>query len=226
MQPSSSRSTKLVHSSAEAGCLSAALQGQKRYFVKRTLRTIWKPGSAKRRRAQRDESRRLGAGQSIVRLHRERWRAEGVTRVRGEPSFSASTRKMMKAFPTATTAELELCWLEHRAAPSPCSTASSTGARHFYQSGRSLDVPKTVRPGIGAHLSPSSAHRSRPPSVRLLEGEQMYKSQLSSEERGSHLRALSPRCARARWKRHAKRCSSREAVPRDLRAAPRQRGAR
>lgn len=174
----------------------ASLQGQRRYFVKRTLRDLeaWfgKAGGERRVTSHDD----LARGQAILyELHRERWRAEGRDGVFEAPRFKRFHETIMKAFLDGTDAELELCWLEHEGRPfAVLYSFIYKGRIHFYQSGRSLDVPKTVRPGIGAHLFAIKRHIEAGRAVYdFLEGEQMYKSQLSSEERRLFsLRALSP----------------------------------
>jgi CelD/BcsL family acetyltransferase involved in cellulose biosynthesis len=174
----------------------ASLQGQRRYFVKRTLRDLeaWfgKAGGERRVTSHDD----LARGQAILyELHRERWRAEGRDGVFEAPRFKRFHETIMKAFVDGTDAELELCWLEHEGrAFAVLYSFIYKGRVHFYQSGRSLDVPKTVRPGIGAHLFAIKRHIEAGREVYdFLEGEQMYKSQLSSEERKLfNLRALSP----------------------------------
>ena len=174
----------------------ASLQGQHRYFVKRTLRDLeaWfgKAGGERRVTSHGD----LARGQAILYdLHRERWRAEGSDGVFAAPRFKRFHETLMKAFLDKNDAELELCWLEHEGrAVAVLYSFIYKGRVHFYQSGRSLDVPKTVRPGIGAHLFAIRRHIAAGNEVYdFLEGEQMYKSQLSSEERRLfRLRALSP----------------------------------
>ena len=174
----------------------AALPGQKRYFVKRTLRDLeaWfgKAGGERRVESQAD----LARGQAILyELHRERWRAEGRDGVFEAPRFKRFHEAVMKDFVDGKDAELELCWLEREGRPfAVLYSFIYKGRVHFYQSGRSLDVPKTVRPGIGAHLFAIKRHIEAGRGVYdFLEGEQMYKSQLSSEDRKLFsLRALSP----------------------------------
>jgi CelD/BcsL family acetyltransferase involved in cellulose biosynthesis len=174
----------------------ASLQGQRRYFVKRTLRDLeaWFGNAGGERRVTSHDE--LARGQAILYdLHRERWRAEGSDGVFDAPRFKRFHETVMKAFLDKTDAELELCWLEHEGRPfAVLYSFIYKGRVHFYQSGRSLDVPKTVRPGIGAHLFAIKRHIEAGRDVYdFLEGEQMYKSQLSSEERQLfRMRALSP----------------------------------
>ena len=178
----------------------AGLPGQRRYFVKRTLRDLdsWFGDSGGERRVtSRDD---LARGQAILyELHRERWRAEGREGVFEAPRFRQFHERVMEAFvdgdDAGRDAELELCWIEQDGRA--CAVLYSfiyKGRVHFYQSGRRVDLPKTVRPGIGAHLIAIKRHIAAGRDVYdFLEGEQMYKSQLSSEERKLfRLRAVAP----------------------------------
>jgi len=128
------------------------LPGQRRYLVRRTLRDLdaWAgPGGAVLRRASDADELALGWG--ILRaLHADRW---------GGPGVFASSRFCQ--FHEAITPELlrghggglDLLWLEIRGEPVAAAyNIVYRGHVQFYQSGRKLDVPKGVRPGLGLQI--------------------------------------------------------------------------
>lgn len=174
----------------------AGLPSQRRYFVRRTLRDLEAWLAPDGRETLVRSSQDLERGQSILyELHRQRWQGEGRPGVFEAPRFRAFHEAVMAAFLDGRDAELELCWLERGGAPVSVLYNIVYGGRvYFYQSGRVLDAPKGVRPGIGAHLV--AIRRAIADGRReydFLEGAHLYKSQLSSEERRIvEIRALSP----------------------------------
>ena len=86
-------------------------------------------------------------------------------------------------------------------------TASSTAAScYFYQSGRRVDVPKAVRPGIALHaLAIRASIESGLREYDFLAGASRYKRELALATRPLvTLRAVGTgRCARGRWRRCA-----------------------
>jgi CelD/BcsL family acetyltransferase involved in cellulose biosynthesis len=174
----------------------ASLPGQRRYFVRRTQRDLeaWLGKEGGERFASTRAE--LKQGRDILYdLHRQRWRAEGKDGVFDAPRFAKFHEAIMGAFIENGEAELELCWMERAGVPfAVLYNIIYNGRVYFYQSGRSLDVPKTVRPGIGIHLNAIKRHIGKGRAeYDFLEGAHFYKSQLASEERTLVcIRALSP----------------------------------
>jgi len=198
MQPALSQvnTSSFIRLPASWDAYLASLPSQRRYFVKRTLRDLeawFGADGGERSVATADD---LAKGRVVLYdLHRQRWQAEGKDGVFASPRFRRFHEAIMSAFLEKKDAALELCWLEHKQqAVAVLYSFIYKGRVHFYQSGRTLETPKTVRPGIGAHLFAIRRHIQLGHSeYDFLEGEQMYKSQLSSEGRRLFgLRALSP----------------------------------
>jgi hypothetical protein len=130
----------------------ARLDGSKRYFVRRTLRDLeaWAgPDGAVLRRAEDADGLRHGR-RILQSLHAERWSGGGVfhsARFRGFHDI------VTEALLRGEGGTLDLLWLEVRGSPvAIIYNIVYKGRVHFYQSGRSLDVPKEVRAGIALHL--------------------------------------------------------------------------
>ena len=174
----------------------ATLPGQRRYFVRRTLRDLeaWLGNDGGERFARTHTELKQGR-EVLYDLHRQRWHAEGKDGVFDAPRFAKFHEAIMDAFIENGEAELELCWMERAGVPfAVLYNIIYNGRVYFYQSGRSLDVPKTVRPGIGIHLAAIKRHIALGRAeYDFLEGAHFYKSQLASEERTLVcIRALSP----------------------------------
>lgn len=131
----------------------ASLDGQSRYFVKRTLRDFeaWaKPaGGAALKRA--GNAAELAQGWDILLSgHAERWGGGGAFRSQKFKRFHDIVSRQLLAGVGGT---LDLLWLEVDGKPlASLYNIVFDGHVHFYQSGRTMEVPKNVRPGIAVHL--------------------------------------------------------------------------
>jgi CelD/BcsL family acetyltransferase involved in cellulose biosynthesis len=171
-----------------------SLDGQRRYFVRRTLRDFEKwagPGGGELHRASTPDE--LIDGRAVLaRLHGERWSEGGVFR---SEVFSRFHREVMERFRAGDGADLDLLWLTVRGEPVAALYNIVYGNKvYFYQSGRKIDVPKGVRPGIVIHLY--AMQRAIAAGIReydFLNGATPYKRQLASGTRALiTLRAVSP----------------------------------
>lgn len=130
----------------------AQLDGARRYFVRRTLLDveIWAgPGGMALRRAAVPAE--LAEGWQILKaLHEDRWEGGGAFRSERFRKFHELVTSRMLHGDGGT---LELLWLEVRGTPvAVLYNIVYQGNVYFYQSGRSRDVPRKVRPGIAIHL--------------------------------------------------------------------------
>jgi CelD/BcsL family acetyltransferase involved in cellulose biosynthesis len=129
----------------------ASLTSAGRYLVTRSLRDLdeWAKGEVElcdvRTAAELDRGKEI-----LKRLHGERWGAEGRGGVFGSPRFAAFHDEIMPQLLAAGA--LELFWLTVRGDPiAIVYNIVWEGKVYFYQSGRKIDVPKGVRPGIVIH---------------------------------------------------------------------------
>jgi CelD/BcsL family acetyltransferase involved in cellulose biosynthesis len=129
----------------------ASLRSERRYLVKRSLRDFerW-AGADAEYRPVRDRSE-LAAGRRVLEaLHRERWASAGRPGVFESPRFRAFHDEVMPAL--LDRHALELSWLAVRGRPVAAAYNVVWADKvYFYQSGRTLDVPKGIRPGIVLH---------------------------------------------------------------------------
>jgi CelD/BcsL family acetyltransferase involved in cellulose biosynthesis len=132
-----------------------ALGSSRRYIVVRSLRELdaWAGSGGWERRVARTPDD-LAEGMAILRsLHAERWTAAGRAGVFASRRFTRFHEDVMpRLLAGEDGASLELSWLSVRG--QPIAAAYSIVYRdkvYFYQSGRRLDVPKGVRPGIALH---------------------------------------------------------------------------
>lgn len=131
------------------------LGSSRRYVVNRSLRELekWagKGGWELRTATTSDE---LAEGVRVLReLHAERWTAAGRQGVFASGRFARFHETVMpRLLAGEDGAELELSWLCVRGEPIAAAYNVIYGKKlHFYQSGRRVDVPKGVRPGIALH---------------------------------------------------------------------------
>jgi CelD/BcsL family acetyltransferase involved in cellulose biosynthesis len=174
-----------------------ALGSSRRYVVTRSLRELdaWSKGRWELRRAT--TLRELEEGVRVLRaLHAERWRAEGKSGVFASARFCAFHESVMpRLLAGEDGASLDLSWLLVRGAPIAASySIVYRGKLHFYQSGRSVDTPKSVRPGIVLHaMGIRSAIESGLREYDFLGGMTRYKRDLSLATRPLvALRAVGP----------------------------------
>jgi CelD/BcsL family acetyltransferase involved in cellulose biosynthesis len=129
----------------------AALPASNRQFVKRSAARFedWARGDAEVHQVRTPAE--LEQGSAVLRaLHGERWSAAGRRGAFASRRFRAFHDEVMRALLAAGA--LELSWLSVRGEPvAALYNVSWNGKVYFYQSGRKLDVPTSVRPGIVAH---------------------------------------------------------------------------
>ena len=173
----------------------SALDGQRRYFVRRSMRELEKwagPGGYVLKMATTKEE--LKQGFFILRaLHGERWSSERS--LFESYRFSAFHADVMRKYFTGVDAKLELMWLEVKGTPiAAIYNILHDGKIQFYQSGRKLDVPKAVRPGIAVHvLAIQRAIQMGYREYDFLNGDSFYKKQLSLAHRPLvSIRAIAP----------------------------------
>lgn len=129
----------------------ASLTSAGRYLITRSLRDVdeWAKGDVELHEARTLPE--LDEGKEILkRLHGDRWGAEGRSGVFGSPRFTAFHDEVMPLLLAADA--LELLWLTVRGDPiAIVYNIVWKDKVYFYQSGRKVDVPKGVRPGIVIH---------------------------------------------------------------------------
>jgi CelD/BcsL family acetyltransferase involved in cellulose biosynthesis len=132
-----------------------ALGSTRRYVVTRSLRELDKwagKGGWKLRRARTAEE--LAEGKAILReLHAGRWAAAGRGGVFSSERFTRFHDAVMpQMLEGQDGASLELAWLLARGEPIAATYNIVYADRvYFYQSGRRVDLPKGLRPGIAMH---------------------------------------------------------------------------
>jgi CelD/BcsL family acetyltransferase involved in cellulose biosynthesis len=166
-----------------------SLEGSNRYLVTRAMRELEKwagKGGAELVRATTSDE--LATGRRILHsLHAERWSGTG------QPGVFASAR--FARFHDDVMPQLDLLWLAVRGEPIAAAyNIVFRGKVYFYQSGRKLDVPKQVKPGISLHAlaiqrSIILGHRE----YDFLNGASQYKRKLATATRLLvTLRAVAP----------------------------------
>lgn len=172
----------------------AGLDGDRRYFVKKSLRELesWAgKGGVELVRVEREIELEAGL-RTLVALHEGRWSSGGVFQ---SPLFSAFHRHVMRALMRGADGRLDLLIL--RAAGEPIAAVYNLvvgNKTYFYQSGRRTDLPAKVRPGIVVHaLAIQRAIAEGQREYDFMKGDSQYKQKLST---GAHplvqLRAVSP----------------------------------
>jgi CelD/BcsL family acetyltransferase involved in cellulose biosynthesis len=162
----------------------AGLSGSGRYLVNRSLRDFDKWAGADvelarvRSMADLEEGKRV-----LVRLHEQRWQAAGQKGVFASDLFSRFHDAVLPALVERNA--LDLCWLKVRGEPVAVSYSAIWDNKVlFYQGGRTLEVPKGVRPGIVLHArcirAAIEAGRSE---YDFLPGAAQYKLQLATASR-------------------------------------------
>jgi CelD/BcsL family acetyltransferase involved in cellulose biosynthesis len=160
-----------------------ALGSSRRYVVTRSLRELekWSGGKWEVRRAATPGE--LDEGTAVLReLHAERWGAEGRSGVFASERFSRFHATVMpRLLAGEDGASLDLSWLVVRGRAVAAAYSIVYGGKlHFYQSGRRVDVPRAVRPGIALHaMAIRSAIESGLREYDFLAGASRYKRELS-----------------------------------------------
>jgi CelD/BcsL family acetyltransferase involved in cellulose biosynthesis len=128
-----------------------ALSSSRRAFVNRSLRDFdrWAGPSWELRAASSMAELKEGLG-VLVSLHGQRWQAAGQPGAFASPLFRAFHEALMPLL--LQEGALELLWLCVRGEPvAALYNIVWDGKVYFYQSGRKVDVPEGVRPGIVLH---------------------------------------------------------------------------
>jgi CelD/BcsL family acetyltransferase involved in cellulose biosynthesis len=130
----------------------AALSSSERRFVKQSLASFdtWASGESELHEARTLSELELGS--AVLReLHGERWTAAGHDGAFRSARFRDFHGEVMRALLERDA--LELRWLSVRGEPVAALYNFVWNDKvYFYQSGRKLDVPNGVRPGIVIHL--------------------------------------------------------------------------
>ena len=174
----------------------AALPASARYLVKRSLRDLeaWAAGTVSLEAVERRED--LERGTAILKaLHEERWRGEGKQGVFSSRRFERFHQAVMPEL--WERGALDLIWLSVRNEPiAALYNIVADGTVYFYQSGRRLDLPKRIRPGIVLHAH--AIQRAIAAGLReydFLAGTARYKMELSLATRP----LVTLRATRASW---------------------------
>jgi CelD/BcsL family acetyltransferase involved in cellulose biosynthesis len=175
-----------------------ALGSARRYAVTRSLRELDKwagPGGWELRRAR--TAGELSEGVRVLsELHAERWTSAGKSGVFSSERFRRFHEIVMpRLLAGEDGASLDLSWLVVRGEPIAASYNVVHGGRlQFYQSGRRVDVPKNVRPGIAMHaLAIRASIEAGLREYDFLAGASRYKRDLALEARNLvTLRAIAP----------------------------------
>ena len=201
----------------------ASLSSSRRYRVKRAIRDFeaWSGGDHRMVRA--DTAADVARGLRILAdLHEERWRASGHAGVFESDRFLQFHERIMPILLQRESLDLRI--LEVRGEPiAAVYNIIWDGRVHFYQSGRKMDVPKKVRPGVMLHsLAIQAAIEAGHREYDFLAGSARYKEELSTDTRPlSTIRATRP----ALLREHARRLVGRGArKAREVRAALFERG--
>jgi CelD/BcsL family acetyltransferase involved in cellulose biosynthesis len=129
----------------------ARLSGSRRRLVRTSLRAFeeWCGGKSTLHVARSPSE--LDHGMRILReLHEQRWREAGRSGVFASPLFSAFHAEVMPAL--LAKDQLELMWLVAEGQPvAAIYNIIWNGAVQFYQSGRRMDLPRELRPGVVLH---------------------------------------------------------------------------
>ena len=158
----------------------AALPASARYMVRRSLRDFsqWAGGSERIERAETPEGVERGA--AILRaLHAERWTGSGSEGAFASAPFKRFHDRVMPELWKRNA--LELMWLTVRGEPlAALYNVIENGVVYFYQSGRRLDLPKGIRPGIVLHAEAiRSAIQAGRREYDFLAGDSRYKLDLA-----------------------------------------------
>ncbi len=172
----------------------AALSASRRYYLNRSLRDFdrWAGSSAELRwaasRPEVEEGMRV-----LAALHAQRWQAAGQPGAFASPRFRAFHEALAPRL--LDEGALELLWLCVRGEPvAALYNIVWDGKVYFYQSGRKMDLPRGVRPGIVLHaLAIRGAIAAGRRAYDFLAGPARYKTQLALASRPLvDLRAVRP----------------------------------
>ena len=163
-----------------------SLDGDRRYVVTRSLRELEKwAGPAGYSRVVARTPAQLAEGRTILHsLHGERWSANGREGVFASERFTRFHDDVMTALLEGADGQLELQWLVVAGRPVVALyNIVYRGRVYFYQSGRTLDVPKGLKLGLAAHaLALRAAMEVGHSEYDFLAGVSQYKRQLALAE--------------------------------------------
>lgn len=159
----------------------ASLGSSHRYAVKRALRDFdtWAGKTWELRIADRPEQ--LAPARAVLEsLHNERWADAGREGVFASPRFRAFHDRVLPEL--AARGAAEITWLE--VAGDPIAATYNIlwdGKVHFYQSGRKIELPKQIRPGLVIHgLAIRRSIELGRREYDFLGGDRQYKRQLAN----------------------------------------------
>jgi CelD/BcsL family acetyltransferase involved in cellulose biosynthesis len=164
-----------------------ALDGQQRYAVSRGMRELEKwagKGNYTLRRAETKTD--LEEGRRILHsLHGERWGSEGESGVFASARFRRFHDEVMPRLFDGEDGGLDLMWLTVKDEPVACIYNIIYGNKvHFYQSGRKIEVPKAVKPGMAIHaMAIRRSIELRYREYDFLNGASQYKRKLATATR-------------------------------------------
>jgi CelD/BcsL family acetyltransferase involved in cellulose biosynthesis len=129
----------------------AALSSERRYLVRRSLRDFERWAGDDARLEQASTPADLKRGYAILRaLHEQRWSEKDQRGVFESSRFRAFHERVLPEL--LARGQLELLWLSVREEPiAAVYNIVFDDNVYFYQSGRKLDVPKRIRPGLVLH---------------------------------------------------------------------------
>jgi CelD/BcsL family acetyltransferase involved in cellulose biosynthesis len=175
-----------------------ALGSTRRYVVTRSLRELDKwAGASGWRVCRAQTAEQLAEGRRILGdLHAERWRAAGRNGVFSSARFARFHDVVLpRMLEGEDGVSLELAWLLARGEPIAVAyNVVYAGRVYFYQSGRRVDLPKGLRPGIALHaLSIRASIEAGRHEYDFLGGASRYKRDLALAARPLvTLRAVAP----------------------------------
>jgi CelD/BcsL family acetyltransferase involved in cellulose biosynthesis len=189
------------------------LGSTRRYVVNRSLRELEKWSGGRWEVREAESAADFAEGRAVLqRLHAERWSAAGRSGVFASERFRRFHDEVMpRIWAGEDGIALDLTWLVARGEPIAASYSLVFGNKvYFYQSGRRMDLPKALRPGIAMHAL--AIRRSIEAGLReydFLQGASRYKRDLSlGSRRIVTLRAVAPHF-RARAVEGARRLTER-----------------
>lgn len=159
-----------------------SLSKSHRYTVKRSLNAFdaWARAEGGFTLARLTDASKLDAGLStLIRLHAARW---GSNNVFSSERFRRFHRDVMRSMLGGMDARLDLWTLEVGGRPiASLYNIVAKGIAYNYQAGRSMDVPKNVKPGIVTHVyAIQKAITEGLIEYDFLAGDAMYKRQLAN----------------------------------------------
>lgn len=176
----------------------SALGSSRRYIVTRSVRELDKwAGENKWELCRARTPAELAEGKRVLwALHAERWAASGRSGVFASARFARFHDEVMpRLLAGEDGVALELQWLRARGEPIAATYSFVyEGKVYFYQSGRRVDVPKGLRPGIAMHaLSIRSSIEAGRREYDFLGGASRYKRDLALATRPLvTIRAVAP----------------------------------